>query len=591
MLMFSYHLLEIAAIIISVTIVYYYLSKKSTLIELYFSLVLLILFISGSLIEILHLLLYSSFYNLAAYILLVGGIPYLFLYAIRYYKLVLIPEVLSFILVSIIIISITGGVILNQAGYSSNLQYIVNPRVDTTPLFYDYMNLLRNSSFQYQVELPSNLQNQSIELRSLILNFTSCLKNLENLSDIYYQTLKHGYIENSHKQYIEELKIFENLTTYYNKIQYTSRYLARFSLDKIYQQFLVELESNYTKANEIINNLATINNLISSLPNTSHIPIYINLENKILFFNKTNAIKGEIIPVNYYGEVNGTVIVNYLNYSLHLPVINNTFSFNFTLNKYLLNVTFTIIYSGNSVYLPNISTFILHSNLQKSLFIAKILSTSEIKPGGYLIIKGYASGLDRTLIANLYNQSKIYTVSGNFTITYPLPYNLTNTSYTLNLTLLPKGIETPSQLKISFIPRLYNSFLTVDTSSKWIIPSLLTVSGRLTAYNGSGIPGIKVFVFVGNQRYEAITNNEGYFSVHIKPKLTVIYGKQVIYVESDPQYYYYKKVASTYTTIYNPLAFIIPLGAVMLLYILRKIRKKNRRERRKDTKLVELKVR
>jgi hypothetical protein len=586
----SVNLLEIIAIIIVTSVVYYYLSKRSALVELYFTLVLLLLFVVGSLLEVYNLLVYSNFSSLPAYVLLVGGVPYLLIYAIKYYKLLLVPEILSFILVSIILVSLFGGAIINQSITSLDVNQVINPRVDTTSLFYDYINLLANSSYNFQVNLPSSLQNESNEVKFLILNFSSCLRNISNVTKSYYKYLEAGNVKESLELYNKDLVILEKVSTYYNEIQYLSKQLAPYSLNRVYQEFLVDLQNNYTTAFNLLSGVSIVTSIIESLPNTSHLPVSISIVNKQLLLNTTNLIEGYISGKNE-SQINGTVLVRFLNYTLKLPVIHGSFSFNYTLNKYLLNITFTVTYSGNSLYLPNISTFLIHTNVQRSILIVKILNTSKIVPGGYLIIKGHVTGVNRELLVSLLNESKLYTVSGNFTITFPLPYNLTNITYTLNLTLLSKGLLSPSSAKLSFTPKLYHTILKIYAPSRWIIPSLLIVSGRLTSYNGSGISDVKVFVFVGTQRYEAVTDTQGYFSVAVKPKITVLFGKQVIYVESDPHYYYYREISSTYTEIYNPLVIVLPLVIGLSIYVLRRVRKNRSKRKPKGSRLIELKVR
>jgi hypothetical protein len=198
---------------------------------------------------------------------------------------------------------------------------------------------------------------------------------------------------------------------------------------------------------------------------------------------------------------------------------------------------------------------------------------------------GYVNGNNRTLIVSLLNYSKVYVVSGNFTVKFPIPYNLTNTTYFLNITVLPKGYLSPITERLIIIPRLYHENLIVNVQDRWIIPLPLKISGKIY-YNNTPLNNVKIFIFIGNSRYEVIAHN-GYFSTEISPKITILFGKQIIFVESDPQYTYYREVVEVYTLIYNLLViFLFPIIMVVIFIFI----KRRTKGRSKQFKLREIMI-
>ncbi|WP_338602469.1 hypothetical protein V6M85_02275 [Sulfolobus tengchongensis] len=531
---------------------------------------------------------YLSFYDILIHIILFSIPMFISFYVLNYLQLLRDINISAFILTLIIIVSLTTSSFYVYKDAPDAPTGIINPAPSTSPLLQDYTQILVNPKEYHQLQphviLPQNLENYTYQTYKLLGTFINQLREIKNLSDYIYLSLHNGDVNESKEYYSKLMLQFNNFTNIYNNITYYARLLSSYSEEIYLQKFLHILKENYTNAENIVQKNYILISLIDKLPRSSHIPVEIKITTPTVLFNTTTIINGTLLsPYNI--TVNGTIFISYLNFSEVVNVTNGTFSFPLNLQTYLQFFNLTILYEGNSVFLPNITKLSMHSNVVFTKIYANIFPSSPLV-GTNLTIIGNVTGYNRTLIISLLNYTKTYIVSENFSIQFPLPYNISNNTYVLTLKVLPKGYLSPVTKNITFVPKLYHENLTVNINNKWIIPLPLKISGKLY-YNNTPLNGTEVFIFIGNSRYEAITHN-GYFSIEVKPKLSILYGKQVIYIESDPQYTFYREVIEANITVYNALVPILLIALGLILLRILKRHKKNTRKR--EFKLKELAI-
>lgn len=481
------------------------------------------------------------------------------------------------ITIVILLLAISPFYISTDRNTSYLPSYVTNPKISTSPLFQDYIKILGNP-YYYNVYRPNPILSRSLEIYSnmvynLLGNFINQSLSIRNFSNYIYISLHSGNTSGAIQYYSELLETFDNLTIIKNNITYYASILGEYSDSLSFGQFLHILNKNYTAIKNIVNNYYIIMSFIYKLPKTSHVPVEIKITKLIIPFNKTVNITGFLISRSNY-SINGTLFVKFLNTYKVVNLTNSRFSFPIRLTNYSNPIYITILFTGNNIFLPNITIFVVYTNVTFTKLFVKAIPYNPYV-GGDVNIVGYVTGYNRTLVISLLNYTKTYIVGGNFSIKFPLPYNLTNTTYLLNFTVLPKSYLSPAVKYIVITPKLYYENLSVNVIDKWIIPFPLKITGKIY-YNNTPLNNVKIFVFIGNSRYETISHN-GYFSIEAKPKLSVIYGNQIIYVESDPQYAYYREVAEVHTTVYNFMMFIIlPLISLFIVILLRKRSKANK---------------
>jgi len=498
---------------------------------------------------------------------------FLSFYVYNYKEILCDVNVAAFILTTIVIVSlvISPFYVPADSDADSLPLYVINPMPSTTPLFQDYIEILTNPSHYIMerpyVFLPSNLELYSNLVYNLLGKFINYSYSIKNTSNLIYISLHNGNTSLAMKYYTRLLQELDNITIVKNNITYYVNILGLYSSSTIFQKFLFIMNMNYTYYENIVKNYYIIMSFIYKLPKSSHIPVEVKINKITIPFNKTIEIIGYLTS-RYNYSINGTVFITYLNRSENINVTNNMFSFPITLTSYVKSVSITILYTGNNIFLPNITKFTLDTNVIFTKLYVKLIPFNPYV-GSNLTIMGYVNGNNRTLIVSLLNYSKVYVVSGNFTVKFPIPYNLTNTTYFLNITVLPKGYLSPITERLIIIPRLYHENLIVNVQDRWIIPLPLKISGKIY-YNNTPLNNVKIFIFIGNSRYEVIAHN-GYFSTEISPKITILFGKQIIFVESDPQYTYYREVVEVYTLIYNLLViFLFPIIMVVIFIFIKR---------------------
>ena len=514
---------------------------------------------------------------------------FLSFYVYNYKEILCDVNVAAFILTTIVIVSlvISPFYVPADSDADSLPLYVINPMPSTTPLFQDYIEILTNPSHYIMerpyVFLPSNLELYSNLVYNLLGKFINYSYSIKNTSNLIYISLHNGNTSLAMKYYTRLLQELDNITIVKNNITYYVNILGLYSSSTIFQKFLFIMNMNYTYYENIVKNYYIIMSFIYKLPKSSHIPVEVKINKITIPFNKTIEIIGYLTS-RYNYSINGTVFITYLNRSENINVTNNMFSFPITLTSYVKSVSITILYTGNNIFLPNITKFTLDTNVIFTKLYVKLIPFNPYV-GSNLTIMGYVNGNNRTLIVSLLNYSKVYVVSGNFTVKFPIPYNLTNTTYFLNITVLPKGYLSPITERLIIIPRLYHENLIVNVQDRWIIPLPLKISGKIY-YNNTPLNNVKIFIFIGNSRYEVIAHN-GYFSTEISPKITILFGKQIIFVESDPQYTYYREVVEVYTLIYNLLViFLFPIIMVVIFIFI----KRRTKGRSKQFKLREIMI-
>lgn len=498
---------------------------------------------------------------------------FLSFYVYNYKEILCDVNVAAFILTTIVIVSlvISPFYVPADSDADSLPLYVINPMPSTTPLFQDYIEILTNPSHYIMerpyVFLPSNLELYSNLVYNLLGKFINYSYSIKNTSNLIYISLHNGNTSLAMKYYTRLLQELDNITIVKNNITYYVNILGLYSSSTIFQKFLFIMNMNYTYYENIVKNYYIIMSFIYKLPKSSHIPVEVKINKITIPFNKTIEIIGYLTS-RYNYSINGTVFITYLNRSENINVTNNMFLFPITLTSYVKSVSITILYTGNNIFLPNITKFTLDTNVIFTKLYVKLIPFNPYV-GSNLTIMGYVNGNNRTLIVSLLNYSKVYVVSGNFTVKFPIPYNLTNTTYFLNITVLPKGYLSPITERLIIIPRLYHENLIVNVQDRWIIPLPLKISGKIY-YNNTPLNNVKIFIFIGNSRYEVIAHN-GYFSTEISPKITILFGKQIIFVESDPQYTYYREVVEVYTLIYNLLViFLFPIIMVVIFIFIKR---------------------
>jgi len=572
----------IVAILGTITGLIFKKLNKNTLREFYFIFLLGIMSIAVLIIILLSLLHYIPLHlNLEYSILLFIISIFTTIYLYTYNKIFKNKNVTMFLVSIFIIASIFSSTIFSNNDYNpNNPSIIINPQISTTPLFIDYVNILENSSMpKPNVVLNPQLNDYENQTYSYLMLFINDSNYIQVLSNKLLCTLSDGNITISKLIYSNILERYSELINYYNKINFYSELLSSYSYYYNYEAFLGTLQNNLTQINSLLQNEEHIMNIIDSAQPSAHIPDILKISYpKEIPFNTSVQITGKIEPASSYNySINGRILIQYLNNSEYVNVSNGKFEFFINVSQYINNVRLTIIYSGDKNLLPALSTRVLHVNIIPTILKIKLLNHPY--NGETLKINGNVTGTDRKIIISMLNLSREYIESNNFTIYYPLPTYLTNSSYQVNITVLPKGNYAPTFTQIYFTPKLYPINMSVIVPSTWIIPKSLTIKGRIWLENNTAnysLNHIRVFVFIGNSRYEVLTHN-GYFTLNVKPKMTLFYGKQPIFVEADPQYGLYRVIVKTTTLVYNPvlyalLGIIISLG-VFILVLVRKRRK------------------
>jgi hypothetical protein len=81
---------------------------------------------------------------------------------------------------------------------------------------------------------------------------------------------------------------------------------------------------------------------------------------------------------------------------------------------------------------------------------------------------------------------------------------------------------------------------------------------------------VRIFAFVGDKRYEGVVEGSR-FHLSVPPKLTLLWGKQVIFVETDPKWYYYPETYELSVQVVNPIPLIaLGLGIALVVKLRRK---------------------
>jgi hypothetical protein len=565
--------------------------NRKTLREFYFIFSLGLASISLSIVVLLSLLYHLSINLTIGYsILLLLLSIFITIYVYSYRKIFRNNNVFIFLLSLFVISSIFSSFIYNNSIYYQNSDNIINQPISTDSLFIDYGNVLINSSMpKPDAILGSNLDSYENITYSYIMQFINEIYNLNTFSNKLLASISKGNITESKILYSEILNIYSNLNNIYTKINFYSSYLSQYSDYRSYNYFTSILQSNMTQVNSLVKNEEYIMNILDKAPITSHIPdsIKIYAPSKIPF-NSSVTIYGHIEPLYLTNNISGNIIIKYLNITKIINVSNGSFSFNLYINRYITNIKLTLIYSGNNELLPSLATKNIPINITPTFINVKILNQPYV--GSTLKINGNVTGSHREIVVSLLNYSHTYVVNSSFTINFPLPLYLTNSTYQVNITVLPDGSYSPSFISLYFIPKLYPLHILVNVPKIWIDPKSIIISGKVWSTNNSinsSFNNIKIFIFVGNSRYETITHN-GYFSIEIKPKITLFYGNQVIFAEADPTYGFYRVVAKASTLLYNPLLYsILAIIMILTIFLIIKYRK---REKSKIYNIVEVPI-
>ncbi|NON61717.1 hypothetical protein [Acidianus sp. RZ1] len=465
---------------------------------------------------------------------------------------------------------------------------VVNPIPSTEPIFQYYAEelALDNSSFPSpNVVLNPRLDNYTAMSYLYMTKFLNYLHEFNDSSKEILIFLDNGNVNYAKELYSISTSLYSNLSSSYNILLYYLRLLAPYSPSSPFIRTEKIATAYYTNMAGEMSEINSIMGLIDKLPNTSNIPVSIIVNQRELPINSSVSIKGVLKPEILSGKINGTVLVKYLNFTELIPVKQGEFAFNLTVSQYVSHVNVLVGYLGNFHYLPNFTTFTFYTTSMKTVLNASSYP-DFVFPGENLTIVGNVNGGERILKVNFSNFTKEYNVSNNFTISFPLPSNITNGTHYVIVTVLPNGNFSPAKTKVYFSVRLYHANLSAITSSTWLIPFPQRVVGYLS-YQGIPLNNTRIFVFVGNQRYSSITHG-GYFEVEIKPKLTTIYGEQVIYVESDPSGIYYRQVIELHTVEYNTIfpIFVASIFTSFLIYL--SLTKKTKKD--KKFKLLEMKM-
>jgi len=548
---------------------------------------LLLVLITSTLIFILRPELYLSLY-----VITFSAVLLFTIYFVKFSSLILRREVLIGILFIVLIaISFIGS--LNsfgiKAGYSSE-QYVgryLNPKPNTYPILEYFSTIIRNDDINATPPLlyicPSLIDPINSTFHDII-----ALLILENRSH---------YLHNQFLTYLSEgnfqlsIQVGRELIATYNEFapiflntRYNLEYLREYSTVNGYYDVLYKIDKINATVSSYVHDAQTYYELIKDISNysTYKVQLEIHFPDKIPVRQNITLV-GQVYSKIGHNET-GKVIIEYLNYTETVPVKEGLFTFELYVPIYVTHLTVRIFYTGSPPYLPNFTKFQVRTDVIVTKFNVSLINrTAPIT--GSLDIVGSVSGANRTLLIKIFNYSRSYVVAGNFSVRFPLPYNLSNSSYPVNFYVLSQGSYSPANTTLYFRPILLSTNVSTTISKYWVIPLPLVVSGTVSGENLS-LNGVKVFIFVGNQRFEGTITN-GHFRVIIPPKLTTLYGKQIIYIKTDPQYYYYSQTYEGSTLIINPLIyiFIILISSLLLFRA-----KKNKSDERKSSELIEGKI-
>ncbi|MCY0850356.1 hypothetical protein [Sulfuracidifex metallicus] len=495
---------------------------------------------------------------------------FLTVYLNNYYKFFKQAEFLGLMLVLFTMFSFVGSVIIVPSTLYS-IQHDSPGICDPSgfPYFSDLATMVQNYSLA-QEQININLgeyTNLADQVHAELLTYLNDINEVKNYFNSTLFLLHEGKVNEARSSYSEMLLAYNNMTSAEQNLLYNSNLLYNDIGGSSYSLFTYNLNKLQISISSEVNYVEDIMSYALKDSSSAYVPVSINLSHVSLDFGKVNTIKGNL--TSSFGTPSGEVIIYHGNSSVKVPLINGAFNFNVNLTQYTITYPITVVYPGNEKFLPNITSFTIPTNVIITRATFNV-TPKGIYPGESVTIQGNVSGNLRTMIVSIDNVSKTFTVTHNYTVEFTLPLNMTNETYLLNVTFLPDGYYSPLTKLYPIIPILHKLNVSLSLPSVWIIPSSITLTGHVS-YSQKLANVTKVYVFVDSQRYSA-TVDGGKFSLTIKPKLSLIYGKQKVIVEVVPQYGYYKEITSATTTLYNPIWAVL-IALIAILYYLLFIRR------------------
>jgi len=383
--------------------------------------------------------------------------------------------------------------------------------------------------------------------------------------DKFFSDLSAGRLYNAKVDYSTAVEVYSSLVTHIGELNYYLRYFSPYSSANSYAHLVHGLDQLNQTSLTWISQMGVYFNFIKNVSNSSRLPVRILLElPPLVHVNSNSTVRVEL---RSEGEVNGSVLVNYLNETETFTATNGSFSFELLVRDYVPQFDLRVFFSGNSIYAPNFSEYRVSTDAVITKLSLSLGNYSEA--GGNLTLTGRVTGEGRIMKVTLLNLTRTYLVGGEFSVEFPLPDQLSEQIYTLQVEVEPQGPLSPVNVTLHFTPKLHPTNLTAQSEPYWPIPAPLSITGEIKGGNFS-LNGVRIFAFVGDKRYEGVVEGSR-FHLSVPPKLTLLWGKQVIFVETDPKWYYYPETYELSVQVVNPIPLIaLGLGIALVVKLRRK---------------------